>query len=333
MMHLLKTVTVVAAVSTLFWVAGCNSAADTESQAQQIAPAPTAKPLRVAMIPKSTGPAFWKSVQRGAQDAAQEFNVNLDWNGPQAEPNVARQVALVEAAIKQGVDGIVLAPIDRKALSPAIDKAAKAKIPVVLFDSDADTKNRVSLVAADNYSGGKLAARYIGKLMRGKGTALVLAGSPKAQPAGDREKGFTETLRKAFPQIKIVRSTSVGADQGRSAAAVEQALTAQPEATVVFASSAGALTGALGDLRSRRLNGKVHLIGFGNASTVVAGLRSGEIKALIVQNSFKLGYEGVKALAEFRAGRQVEPRLDAGFKLIIQAEMDTPENRQLLSVK
>jgi ribose transport system substrate-binding protein len=333
MKKFLQTMTMAATVRTLLILPGCKSSTPgADSQSQDTA-APTPPRLRVAVIPKGLAHAFWKSVRRGAEDAGKELNVEIDWNGPATEQEIPRQVTIVETAITQGVDGIVLAPIDRKALVGAIDKAAKAKIPVVLFDSDADTKNKVSFVATDNYKGGRLAALYVGKITKGEGVALVVPVQPNSQSTGDREKGFEETMHKEFPKIKVIRSNYGMSNRTESMAAAENALTAHPEVTVVFGPNESSAVGALQALRSRHLTGKITLVGFDSADILVDALKSGDIKALAVQNPYKMGYEGVKAIVDLKAGRDVQPRIDTGVKLITQAEMDTPENQKMLTMK
>jgi len=275
------------------------------------------------MIPKRSPRPFWNLGRQGAEDAGRELNVDINWSVPDSESTVSGQVKLIESAVNQGVDGIVLAPLDGAAVGGAIDKAARAKIPVVLLDSDAATKNKISVVAPDNYQSGRLVALYVGKITRGKGA--VLTAPSNATAARVRAQGFEKTLREKFPGLKVIRSATP-----QSAAAVQDVLAAHPEVTVIFGPDENSTVGALRAMRNRKLSSKVSLIGFGSADILVDALKSGDIKSLAVENPYKMGYEGIKAIVDFKAGRIVQPRIDSGFKLITQTDMDTPENQKLL---
>ena len=129
------------------------------------------KRLRIAVIPKGTTHVFWKSVHAGALQAAKEMgNVDIHWKGALLENDREGQINVVADFIAQGVDGIVLAPLDSTALVPSVSDAKNAGIPTVIFDSGlADESIIVSYVATDNYRGGVLAAREIGNRLNKQG--------------------------------------------------------------------------------------------------------------------------------------------------------------------
>ncbi|MBI5250800.1 MAG: substrate-binding domain-containing protein, partial [Desulfomonile tiedjei] len=128
----------------------------------------------IAVIPKGTTHSFWNSVLAGAQKAAKEHNLEIFWTGPDREGDREKQIQIVEDFIVKKVAGIVLAPTDAGALVPVVERAAAAKMPVVIIDSDIETDKRVSFVATDNYAGGALAAKHMAKLLRGKGKVAVI---------------------------------------------------------------------------------------------------------------------------------------------------------------
>src|SRR5207247_8556480 len=91
---------------------------------------------RIAVIPKGRAHLFWQSVHAGAVAAARESNVDIIWNGPATETDYTGQLQIVEAMINQRVDAIALAPIDKTAMVSVVERAAREKIPVVIFDSE-----------------------------------------------------------------------------------------------------------------------------------------------------------------------------------------------------
>src|SRR5574341_1219648 len=96
--------------------------------------------LIVGVVPKGQAHIFWQTVHAGAVAASRELGVEIRWNGPSMETEFSRQVQIVESMINGRVDGIVLAPTDKVALVSVVERAAREKIPVTIFDSGIDTE-------------------------------------------------------------------------------------------------------------------------------------------------------------------------------------------------
>src|SRR5437763_12689350 len=112
------------------------------------------KKLTIAVIPKGTSHEFWKSIHAGAIKASRELStqgsqVEVIWKGPLREDDREQQIQVVEGFTAQGVDGIVLAPLDNRALARPIEEAKTANVPTVIIDSAVDTNALVSFVATD----------------------------------------------------------------------------------------------------------------------------------------------------------------------------------------
>src|SRR6185436_2575343 len=145
---------------------------------------------RIAVIPEGRAHLFWQSVHAGAVAAARESNVDIVWNGPPTETDYTGQLQIVEAMINQRVDAIALAPIDKTVMVSVVERAAREKIPVVIFDSPVDTDKFVSQVATDNYQAGKLAAGRMGSVLGGKGKIVIVAVQAGAASTMAREQGL-----------------------------------------------------------------------------------------------------------------------------------------------
>src|SRR5215467_1454334 len=125
-----------------------------------------AKKFTIAVIPKGTTHQFWKSVYAGARKAAddskaQGVDIDLIWKGPLREDDREQQIQVVEGFVSQGVNGIVLAPLDNKALVRPVEEAKRANIPTVIIDSSLDSDQIISFAATDNQKGGALAAERL----------------------------------------------------------------------------------------------------------------------------------------------------------------------------
>ena len=145
------------------------------------------KSFKIAVIPKGTTHEFWKSIHAGAIKATQDLaaegvTVELIWKGPLREDDREQQIQVVEGFTSQGVDGIVLAPLDSKALVRPVEEAKHLGIPTVIIDSGLQSDQIASFVATDNYKGGVLAGEEMGRLLGGKGRRCSCA-TRRARPA------------------------------------------------------------------------------------------------------------------------------------------------------
>ena len=160
------------------------------------------KKWRVMVIPKGTTHEFWQSVHAGASKAAEELgNVEIIWQGPPREDDRTDQIKLVQNAVASGVDGIVLAPLDARALVEPVEQAIAKGIAVVIIDSALESDKISSFVATDNYHGGVLAAQRLGQLLKGEGKIILLRYAVGSASTDEREKGFIDTMKAEFPKV------------------------------------------------------------------------------------------------------------------------------------
>ncbi len=297
-----------------------------------------AQTYQVAVIPKGTTHEFWKSIHAGALAAAGELKaegvrVDVIWKGPLREDDREQQVQVVENFVGRGVSGIVLAPLDAKALVAPVETAVRACIPVVIIDSGLDSKLPAATVSTDNYKGGVLGARRLAALLGGKGRVIllrVLAGSTSTE---QREAGFFDTIAKEFPGIAIISSDQHAGATRDTAKAVSENLLNRfgHEVTGIFAPNESSATGMLLALRdSGMAGGKVKLVGFDTGTLTVAALKAGDLQGLVVQNPFKMGYLGVKTMVAALSGKKVELSIDTGCELVTKENMAEPAMAELL---
>ena len=169
------------------------------------------KKLTIAVIPKGTTHEFWKSIHAGSNKAAEELkaqgtDIEVIWKGPLREDDREQQIQVVEGFAAQGVSGIVLAPLDDRALVRPVADARRAGVPTVIIDSGLQSDEYVSFVATDNRKGGSLAADRMGQLLGGKGKVLMLRYAEGSASTTERETGFVEQIKTKFPEIELISS-------------------------------------------------------------------------------------------------------------------------------
>jgi ribose transport system substrate-binding protein len=249
---------------------------------------------RIAVIAKGRSHMFWQSVHAGSEKAARETGVEIIWNAPATETDFNGQLQMVDSAISQHVDSIVLAPIDKTAMAGVVDRAMKQQIPVIIFDSGVDTDNFVAQVATDNFAAGEAGAERIGTILNGAGKVAMVMVQPGSASSMLREEGFQKRIGQKFPKIEIVDRRYGMASFAESMKVAENMLTAHPSLDALFASNESSTVGAVRALKSRP-GTKVKLVGFDSSPALVEDVKTGIIDSLVVQDPFRMGYDAVNS--------------------------------------
>jgi ribose transport system substrate-binding protein len=285
------------------------------------------------VIPKATSHIFWLAVKAGAVAAGEKFGVEIEWNGPAAETDFARQIQIVDSAIARRFDGIVLAASDRKALVQVVDRAMSLNIPTTIFDSGLDSENYTSFVATGNVEAGRMAGRELGRLVGGKGKVAMIQHVPGSVSTQDRETGFEEVIAKDFPAIQVVQKLYGMSDRAKSMAAAENILTAHPDLDGIFASTEPSASGSILALNARGRGGKVKLVGFDVNETMVEAMQAATLDAMVLQDPFKIGFEAVKTVVDKINGQTPPKRMDLPAVVVTKANLDSPDMQRLVKPK
>jgi len=296
----------------------------------------TGKTITIAVVPKGTTHEFWRAIHAGAVQAAQELTANGDsvriiWKGPLREDDREQQVQVVEGFTSQGVSGIVLAPLDDRALVRPVEEAKGAGVPTVIIDSGLQSDQIVSFVATDNYKGGELCAERLGTLLGGKGKVLVLRYQEGSASTTEREKGFIDKMKSAYPGITLVSSDQyAGATRETAKRASENLLNRYGnELTGIFTPNESSTDGMLLALQDIAKAGKIRIVGFDASKNLLDAMRAKQLDGVAVQSPMKMGYLGVKTMVAHLKNQPVEKRIDTGVSLVTPENMDTPASKEL----
>ena len=295
------------------------------------------KKLTIAVIPKGTSHEFWKSIHAGSLKAAKELSaqgteVEVIWKGPLREDDREQQIQVVEGFSSQGVNGIVLAPLDNRALVRPVEEAKRAGVPTVIIDSALASEQIESFVATDNRKGGRLAADRMGELLNGKGKILMLRYQEGSASTQDREDGFLEEIKAKFPGIEVISSDQyAGATRDKAKQASENLLNRfGDEVQGIFTPNESTTAGMLLALQDINKAGKVIFVGFDTSETFFEAMRNKQLHGIVVQSPFNMGYLGVRAMVEHLQGKTIEKRIDTGVSMVTPENLTSPEMQTLL---
>lgn len=145
----------------------------------------------------------WREKVNNEMRLAQYQYKNVDLLFTTAENDGQRQARQIDSMIARKVDLIVVAPDNVNDVTPAIERAYRAHIPVVLFDRKVKTAHYTASIGGDNVEAGREVARFLASKLDGKGTVVEITGLKDASPVIERHRGFHEVM-KNYPGIKVV---------------------------------------------------------------------------------------------------------------------------------
>lgn len=282
--------------------------------------------VRIAFIPGQIGITFYTSMECGAKNAAEEFDVDLTWQGP-SNWDINEQQPFIDAALQTDPDGWVIAPTDSIALVPTIRDLMASGKPVVTVDAPLDEPVELQNLQSDHYGGGQQAAAAMLDLTGGTGSYLVLHLSPGLPDIGGRADGFRDAMVEAG--ANVLEYVYPETDSNLAAEQVSAAILARDDLAGVYATHESAALGAASAIRAAGKSGEIRLVAFDAAPSQVADLKDGLYDALIAQQPYKMGWDSVELVAKAVRGEvdlsTVVHDNPTGFAIITRDNADSAE--------
>jgi ribose transport system substrate-binding protein len=297
--------------------------------------APAADKPTIPIIVKDTTSFFWQIVLSGARKAGRDLNVTVPELGAQSESDINGQISILENAVSGKPAAIVIAPTQFAALGKPIDEAAK-KVTIIGIDSPADSKAFTSFLTTDNVQAGRVAADGLAaaieqKYGKAEGDVALITSIAGVGSLDQRAKGFKEQLAAKYPGLKLVADKIADGMATTGLNIMTDLITANPNLRGVFASNLIMAQGAGQAIAENKLGDKIKLIGFDSDEKLVKLLSDGNIAALVVQDPFRMGYDGIKTALAASKGEKVPKDVDTGVNLITKENMNSERSKELLT--
>ncbi len=265
-------------------------------------PAASAKRTVIAMMPKAKGDPYFVSCRVGAEAAAAELGVDLIWDGPTGL-DAARQNELVESWITRGVDVIAVAVENRASISTALRKAQGRGIHVLTWDADAEPDARsffVNQATAEGIGNGLTdeAARLLG----GRGEFAIITGALSAANQNEWISFIKKRVAERHPNLTLATIRPSDDDRDKAFAETQTILRAFPNVKLVMAISAPAVPGAGEAVRQAR-RADVKVIGLSLPNMNKPYVHEGVVQTVMLWNTADLGYLTVHAGAQMAQNR------------------------------
>lgn len=285
--------------------------------------------IYIPLVSKGFQHQFWQAVKLGADQAAEEFDVRITFEGPDNETMVDRQIDMLAAALANNPSAIGFAALDSQAAIPLLRQASEAGIPIIAFDSGVDSDIPVTTATTDNVAAAALAADKMAEFMGGEGKVAVVAHDQTSRTGIDRRDGFLNRMESEYPNIEVVSVQYGAGDQLQSTEVAKAILTANPDLGGMFGTNEGSAIGIVNAVRESGAEG-LTIIGYDSGKAQTDAIRDGLMTGAITQNPVGIGYETVKAAVEAMNGDTIPTIIDTGFYYYDQSNIDDAEIQAVL---
>ena len=232
-----------------------------------------------------------------------------------AKGDVSQQLQQVQNFIGQGVDAIIVNPVDTNAVKPIMDQATKANIPLIFVNRRpaAELTGKMAYVGSDSELAGRLQMEALAKAMNGKGNIAILLGDLANESTRERTKGVEAVVAK-YPDIKIVQKQTAKFMRNDAVDVVSNWMTAGDDINAIASNNDEMAIGALQALGKN--SDKVLIAGVDGTPDALQMIKNGKMVATVFQDAKGQGEGAVQTAVKMVKGEEVQKVVDIPFLLI-----------------
>lgn len=289
------------------------------------------KAVRIAFITNMQAGEHWGNMKSGARFSRNMHGgMTLEFYAPVNEADYRGQAALLQQVVNSKFDAVVISPSDAGLAAPVVAGALHAGMKVVTVDNDILSASGVSLaqahVGCDDREIGRETAAAALRIVPGARSVLIVGSVPTSTSMTAKIAAITEILSQSGLAHRVV---FCNADDNLAYQLTRKALADDRTIDVVIALEEYAAHGAADALKELPKARKVAFIGSGNSRYQLILLEQGEMDALVVENSFTMGYLAVEAANDLLNGRTVKPAA-VEYAIVTPGTMWNDRNQRLL---
>lgn len=289
--------------SLVFLLAGCGSRMEEVPEKRT-----------VCVVLKAMDSVNWKTVESGLNQAAKDYNVEVNILWPSNENDVEAQNAILEDVIASQPDAIAVSPCDSEQID-ILSQAQQLDIPCFYIDTKSEQFD-FPYIGADNYEIGKVAAMAFGQYLD-DGKIAVIMGNAKQSTHEERLQGFTDYIAQ-YTNLELCETEQSETSSYLESMKCMQTIYKQnPDVRGIFCTSALMVLGARQELENAGIE-DIALIGVDMQSDAMSSVESGEILALVGQNGYEIGYQTIRTIVRSLDGEKIERNTYVDIPLITQ---------------
>lgn len=305
------------ATAAVLFLAGCGAATlegENTTESGPVEEKDTSE-LVVGVSISTLNNPFFVSLEQGITDLADEQGTKV--KSVDAQDDTAKQTNDIDDLIQQGVDILLINPVDSAAITPAVESANAAGIPVITIDRSSDGGEVLTLVASDNVEGGEMAAKYIEEISGTDVNTVQLEGVPGASATRERGEGFTNVAEKS---LNVLDSQTANFDRAEGLTVMENMLQANPDIQAVFAQNDEMALGAIEAIQSAGKTGEIQVVGFDGTEDGIKAVEDGRLSATVAQQPEEMGKLAMQAAFDYFSGETIEEYIASPLELVKSEE-------------
>lgn len=288
------------------------------------------KNYKIIYIPKviDENNDFWSQLIEGVEMAAEEYHVEVTVAAPESEEDIDRQNELIEWAVEQKPDAVLISPASYTETTAYAQKVVEAGIPLILIDSAMNEEIGEAIIATNNVTMGKVQGRYLKQFVTDDSQIAIVGHVKNSSTAMEREEGVRSGLGEDAD--RIVDVVFCDSDYDKAYRLMEELIEQYPGIDLVAGLNEYSAVGAARAIKDMNLKDKIRVVGTDSSLEEIQLLEEGIFEGIVIQNPFKMGYLGVEATVKLLNGERILKNIDSGCELITKENVYSEENQKLL---
>jgi ribose transport system substrate-binding protein len=275
--------------------------------------------LKVYLITMDKMDQFWYSVNQGAEDMAELLGITYQWEAPETKEDIDEQIQILNEAVDDGADVILLAATDPIRISSAIEDAKARGVRIIYVDSPANEEAIITL-ATDNIDAGTTAGETMISELEAVGTrsgSIGIIGVNRVTISTlNRETGFREAIE-ADGKFTVLDTEDANGDPVASQEAAEALIANNPDLVGLFGTNEGSTVGVGNAIKN--INPNIVGIGFDKSDAILNLVRDESLNAVIAQNPYTMGFLGMAEAAAALKGYDTGPTyINTGVSVLMK---------------
>ncbi|MEQ5872241.1 substrate-binding domain-containing protein [Sagittula sp. NFXS13] len=281
--------------------------------------------LSITLLPGLTTDAFYITMNVGAQAAAEDLGIEVNFQGPE-EWDPVLQTPVLDAVIGRAPDALLIAPTDAVQMIEPLRRAHEAGIPVITVDTfiddglyqtgSGDGDFPISYIASDNLLGGRMAARAMADKIGGSGKVYIASNRPGISTTDQREEGFKAEMAENFPDVEVLETQFNENDASLAASQFQAVFARNSDVAGVFGANLFSALGAANGVAGAGAQDDIVVVAFDAPPSITENISDGAIDIAIAQHPAEIGYYGVMTAYAHLTGQSVPTKIGTGFTTI-----------------
>lgn len=281
---------------------------------------------KMVIVSHVYGNPYWTQVRLGAEKAAMERGVVIDFQGPD-DASVEESIRLIKMAYAAKASGIITYVQDESYYKDIINKIIEDGIPLVTIDSDAENSKRLAYVGTDNVEAGRVGGREMIRQIGTEGKVAIIMGGKDVKNQIERVEGFKGYL-KSNSNIDILAIETSDSYLLEAELAAKKILSQHPDIKGLFCTSALDGIGASRAVKDLGVAGKVKIVCFDDLPETLDSIEDGVITSTVVQQPYVMGYKAVNIIVDNIEGKKTKGLFITDVQVVDKENLDEFREKQ-----